>query len=479
MNLYSRLAYLGRYQPAKIAIETPKETLTYAALDETARRIAALLRQHKVVPGDIVGLRLRDTPAHVAAFHAVMRVGAIILPLDWRGARPEFERIVAQFRPTAILADDASIFDWSPAVVDIGKSTGLTPDAEPPAVAESGAMALTLTSGTTGQPKAMVATHEQTFARCVTRALEGMCEPQDRYMTTLPLAYLAGREHALNPLVMGATLVLFPTLFAPRELVDFVNTRAITVFNLSPNMSRAVLAIAGPEGELLMPRVRTMVSTTGKLDAHERVLLRKHVVPRLIDYYGNSGAGPIAVMSREEDATEPTAAGRVAIGVEVQIVDDDGNLLPDGEVGSICLRGSAITTDMAGAEEVRGEGLRDGWYYPGDLGRFGERAILHLMGRNADLIKRGGLMVHAQEVERVIREHPDVIDVAVVGVVSKELGQEVVAFMEVRNPIDAKGLARELRGKLAGYKVPSRYETIDALPRNTAGKVVKAKLTER
>ena len=221
------------------------------------------------------------------------------------------------------------------------------------------------------------------------------------------------------------------------------------------------------------------MSVTGKLDAHERVLLRKHVVPRLIDYYGNSGAGPIAVMSREEDATEPTAAGRVAIGVEVQIVDDDGNLLPDGEVGSIRLRGSAITTDMAGAEEVRGEGLRDGWYYPGDLGRFGERAILHLMGRNADLIKRGGLMVHAQEVERVIREHPDVIDVAVVGVVSKELGQEVVAFMEVRNPIDAKGLARELRGKLAGYKVPSRYETIDALPRNTAGKVVKAKLTER
>jgi acyl-CoA synthetase (AMP-forming)/AMP-acid ligase II len=226
-----------------------------------------------------------------------------------------------------------------------------------------------------------------------------------------------------------------------------------------------------------MPHVRTMVSTTGKLDPHERVLIRRHLVPRLIDYYGNSGAGPIAIMSREEDATEPTAAGRVAIGVEVQIVDDDGTPLPDGEVGAIRLRGRTITTDMAGAEEVRGEGLRDGWYYPGDLGRFGERGILHLMGRNADLIKRGGLMIHAQEVERAIREHPDVVDVAVVGVPSKDLGQEVVAFMEVRNPIDAKEMTRQLRGKLAGYKVPSRYETVDTLPRNPAGKVVKAKLT--
>jgi len=477
INLYSRVAYLAQYQPAKIAIETPKEQITYAALDETARRIATLLRQAGVAPGDIVGVRLRDTPQHVAALFAVMRVGGAVLPLDWRGTRAEFDRIVGQFRPKAFLGDDASALAWAPTFIDVAASAEASADNEAVVEPPDGALAYTLTSGTTGQPKAMIATHDQTYARCMTRALEGMCEPGDRYMTTLPLAYLAGREHALNPLIIGATLVMFPTMFSPRELVDFVNARAITVFNLSPNMSRRLLGIAGAAGDLLMPKVRTMISTTGKLDPHERVLLRQHLVPRVIDYYGNSGAGPIAIMSREEDATEPTAAGRVALGVEVQIFDDDGGPLPDGEVGAIRIRGRAITTNMAGADEVRGEGLRDGWYYPGDLGKFDDRGVLHLMGRNADLIKRGGLMIHAQEVERAIREHPDVIDVAVVGVASRDLGQEVVAFMEVRNPIDPKEMSRQLRGKLAPYKVPTRYETIDGLPRNPAGKVVKAKLT--
>jgi acyl-CoA synthetase (AMP-forming)/AMP-acid ligase II len=477
VNLYSRLAYLGRYQPAKVAVETPKEEVTYAALDETARRIAALLRVVGVAPGDVVGLRLRDTPQHMAALFAVMRVGGVVLPLDWRGTRDELARIAAQFQPKAILADDQSALAWLPAMVDIGRAAALEPDTVPADDAPGNVFGLTLTSGTTGQPKAMIATHDQTYARCMTRALEGMFQSTDRYMTTLPLAYHAGREHALSAIVIGATLVMFPTMFSPRELVDFVNAHDISVFNLSPNMSRALLGIAGAAGDLLMPNVRTMISTTGKLDPHERVLLRQHLVPRLIDYYGNSGAGPIAVMSRDEDATEYTAAGRVAIGVEVAIVDDDGRPLADGEVGSIRLRGRTITTDMAGAEEVRGEGLRDGWYYPGDLGKFDGRGILHLMGRNADLIKRGGLMVHAQEVERAIREHPDVIDVAVVGLASKDLGQEVVAFMEVRNPVDPKEITRQLRGKLAAYKVPTRFETIDALPRNPAGKVVKGKLT--
>jgi long-chain acyl-CoA synthetase len=465
VNLYSRLAYLARYQPARIAIETPKDTVTYAALDETVRRIAALLRQAGVVPGDVVGVRLRDTPQHMAALFAAMRVGAVVLPLDWRGTEAELLRIAGQFGPKAILADDRSVLGWSPAMLEIGLSASLAPDVQPPDDAPNNVFGLTLTSGTTGQPKAMIATHDQTYARCMTRALEGMFLPEDRYLTTLPLAYHAGREHALSALVIGATLVMFPTLFAPRELVDFVNTRAISVFNLSPNMSRAVLGIAGADGELLTPGVRAMISTTGKLDPHERVLLRRHVAPRVIDYYGNSGAGPIAIMSREEDATEPTAVGRVAIGVEVEIVDDDGKPVPEGEVGAIRLRGRTITTEMAGADEVRGEGLRDGWYYPGDLGRFGERGILHLIGRNADLIKRGGLMIHAQEVERAIREHPDVIDVAVVGVPSQELGQEVVVFMEVKRPIDPKQLVHQLRGKVAGYKVPSRFETVNALPR--------------
>lgn len=476
VNLYSRIAYLAQYQTSKIAIETPKEHLTYGALDALTRRIASLLRSAGAGNGDIVGIRLRDNPTHVASLLAVMRLGAVFLPLDWRGTRSEFERVVRQFAPKVILSDDKPDLDWSPVIVDVARCEAHAPEAGPAEDHPDGALGLTLTSGTTGQPKAMVATHDQTWSRLVTRSLEGMFFPDDRYLTTLPLAYLAGREHALNPLLRGATLVMFPTMFAPQELVDFVNARNITAFNLSPNMSRALLALKNPERRLLMPNVRTMISTTGKLDPHERTALRKHVVPRLIDYYGNSGAGPIAVMSTEEDATEPTAAGRCAIGVEVEIVDDEGAVVNPGQVGRIRVRGRGITTEMAGAEDALGEGVRDGWYFPGDLGRFDGRGILHLMGRSADLIKRGGLMIHAQEIEQVLRQRQEIVDVAVVGVPSVDLGQTVVAFLEVNAPVDPGDLTRFCRQNLAGYKVPSRFEVVEALPRNAAGKVVKADL---
>jgi acyl-CoA synthetase (AMP-forming)/AMP-acid ligase II len=476
VNLYARIAYLARYQAAKIAVETKAERLTYGALDEAARRVAAMLRASGVAAGDLVGVRLRDTPTHVAAWLGVMRLGAIILPMDWRGTRPEFDGVVDEFRPKAILNDDSPLLDWSPAIVDVAGRETFDPDTGPMADAADGVMGLTMTSGTTGQPKAMEATHVQAYARCATRSLEGMFARDDRFLTTLPLAYLAGREHALNPLLLGATLVMFPTLFEPQELVDFVNTREITAFNLSPNMSRAVLGLKHGGGGVLMPNVRTMVSTTGKLDPHERTALREHVTPRLIDYYGSSGAGPIAVMSKEDDTGEPSAAGRCAIGIEVEIVDEERRPAAIGEVGRIRVRGLAVVTRMTGGRRDEDEGFHDGWYYPGDMGRFGPRGILHLEGRSADLIKRGGLMIHAQEVEQVLRRHPEIKDAAVVGAASADLGQEVVAFIEARSPLNAADLARFCRAELAGYKVPSRFEIVEALPRNAAGKVAKAAL---
>jgi acyl-coenzyme A synthetase/AMP-(fatty) acid ligase len=311
VNLYFRTAYLAQYQRSKIAIETAKARLTYGQLDQLARRISSLLRASGVVRGDVVGQRLNDTPAHVAAFLAVMRIGAIVLPLDFRGTRPEFDRVVGQFGPKAVLSDDKAVLDWSRLTKDIVGSDSLPPDDGPVEEAPGGVFAYSLTSGTTGQPKAMVTTHEQIFARCTTRALEGMFARNDRFLTTLPLAYLAGREHAINPLLLGATLVMFPTLFEPKELIATVNSRDITAFNLSPNMSRAVLALPRPDGQMLMPNVRVMVSTTGKLDREERAALRQYVVPEVIDYYGSTGTGPMGWSARRRMA--PKRARWVAL----------------------------------------------------------------------------------------------------------------------------------------------------------------------
>jgi acyl-CoA synthetase (AMP-forming)/AMP-acid ligase II len=474
MNLYDRLARLARYQPDKSAVESQREALTYGELEALAARIAGGLRAAGVGPGDLVGLRLHDTPQHIAALFAVMRLGAIILPVDWRGTRGEYDRLLARFAPRLVLDDSQPRLGW-PGLRDLGEVAGHGADAAPPAELLDQPMGYSLTSGTTGQPKAMVVTHEQLYLRFAARTLEGIFARDDRFLAVWPLAYPAGREHAICLILLGATLVLFSSLAKPAELVDFALARGITATAASPNAVRGLLELGG-SGGVLLGGLRVFVTGAAKLQPEERQRVRETICPRVIDYYGSTGTGPIAIISEAADGAEPTAVGRPVVGIEVQIVDDQGAPLPEGQTGDIRLRGPAISTRAVGDSGDGREGYRDGWYYPGDRGRLDGRGILHLEGRAVDLIKRGGVMVHAQEVELALRRHAGVFDAAVVGLPHPTLGQEIVAFVEARGQLDQRDLIRHCRAELAPFKVPARVVTVEALPRNANGKVDKSRL---
>jgi len=321
----------------------------------------------------------------------------------------------------------------------------------------------------------MPVTHENLFARFSTRSLEGVFSRDDRFLAGLPVTYAAGREHALCALLGGATLVLFLPLFEPSELVSRVNDGAITALSLSPN-SIAALVEARHRHPVAMPALRAFVSTTGRLQPEDRRLVRQFVTPRLIDYYGSTGTGMIAVISSEMDGDDPSLAGRPAVGIEVEIADEHGRSVGAGVSGLVRVRGPGVVGPGADAAANATEGFRDGWYYPGDYGRMGEDGLLRLDGRSADLIKRGGLMVHAQEVEQALREHPLVADAAVVGATSARLGQEVIAFVVLRSPLGERELVAHCRQRLAPFKVPARFEFRSELPRNANGKVVKSLL---
>ncbi len=477
MNLYARLASLAWYQPTNIAIETSSAQISYAGLDRLVLQAARRLREVGVAPGDVVGIRLRETPEHMAAMFASIRLGAIILPLDWRGTRKEFDRVVERFPPRAVVVDDERALDWSPATVHAAAFADAEPDDGPLAAVTDAPCVYSLTSGTTGEPKAMIVTHEQLLARFCNRAVAGMFAPDDRFLNTLALAFTAGREHSLCAILAGATLSLFPILFEPRELVAYVNGHGITTLNLSPNMTRAVVATAAGRDALLMPNLRALISTTGKLQPEERAAIRRLVAPRLIDYYGATAVGTIAVLDDPSADQDPTVAGLPAVGIEVRITTDSGEEASPGGVGRIAIRGPAVASAAPGSAESEDEGYRDGWFYPGDIGLLDARGMLHIHGRAADLIKRGGLMVHAQEVEQALRRHASVTDAAVVGAPSPDLGQEVVAFVvAVEPPVDDRELVRHCRSELAPYKIPSRFVFVDTLPRNANGKVVKAEL---
>jgi acyl-coenzyme A synthetase/AMP-(fatty) acid ligase/acyl carrier protein len=479
MNLAAVVAHNAQSHPDKLAIDGGRDLLTYKSLDDLIVRIAGRLKEAGVKSGDLVGTRLKDSPAHVASLLAIARIGGIILPIDWRSTVPEMLALTERFQPCLLLTDDDKAAAIDLKVVTLDGIETEAPDPEPPVDLTDAALVYALTSGTTGQPKGVVVTHEEMHERFLVFAQEGMMKPEDRFFPALPLAYAAGREFHLSLLLCGATIVMAPTLFDAAELVAITRERRVSVLMVSPNVSRQLLALERTSKAPLLAHLRAYVSSTGKLTPEERAAIRAKITPNLIDFYGSTGSGPISVIAGPADEPAPTSAGHITARVEVDVVDDAGNPVPRGQVGFIRLRGPRITKRFVGEVESVTEGIRDGWYYPGDLGSVGQDGLLQIHGRSADLIKRGGLMVHALEVERILMLHEAVVEAAVVGVPSPELGEEVAAFVVTRRLVSPRELSIHCSKHLARYKVPALIQAIDALPRNANGKVQKAPLREK
>jgi acyl-coenzyme A synthetase/AMP-(fatty) acid ligase len=478
LNLGAIVAAHAESQPEKLAIDSAEERLTYRQLNERASRVAGRLTSAGVRPGDLVATQMIDSAMHVAALVAIARIGAIVLPIDWRSSALEVRRLVERFEAPWFFTDNERPVPARLSFIGLEGIEGESISRDAPADLSDAPLVYALTSGTTGLSKGIVVTHEEMYERSVVFAEEGMIARDDRFLPAMPLAYAAGREFHWSLLICGATIVKTPSMFKAADLATIIQEKRVTSLLVAPNVSRQLLAMPRGAADHLFPGLRVYVSSTGKLTAEERAVIRARVSPNLIDFYGSTGSGPIAAITGPQDEPGPTSAGHVTSGLDVEIVDEAGQPLPGGEIGMIRLRGKRITKRFVGEVSSESEGIHDGWYYPGDLASIDESGLLHLHGRSADLIKRAGLMVHALEVERILMLHDSVAEAAVVGFASPDLGEEVGAFIVPRGPVQLRELTVHCIKHLAPYKVPARIETIDALPRNANGKVQKTVLRD-
>ncbi len=425
MRLEELLFRHAARRPSHTAVVCGAERVTYAELVRSLDRRGS--------PAARVAVQLPNGIEFVRRAYSAWAAGAVVVPINTRLAPAEVQFILEDVSaPVPSLPDDCLIL---------------------------------YTSGTTGRPKGAINTHANVIVQNVDHhvAAWGIGE-EDRFLATTPLAHRAGIGRMVNALGLGATLVIMEK-FDAAEALRLIGDEHITVAGLPPTVIRMMLPALREDPGRCRSLRRVIVST----EAFPAPLMREvaALLPQ-VEFFGVYGMSEAAVSSASlrEQLERPGTVGRPLPGVEVRIENDE--LLVRGQV----MRG------YFNRPQANAEAFRDGWFLTGDLARMDAEGYLYIVDRKKDMVVTGGYNVYSKEVEQVLAGHPDVAEAAVVGVPDAVYGEAVAAFIELRPgaQVSAEALVEHCRAQLAGYKKPRHVVFLDALPRNSLGKVLKGDL---
>jgi fatty-acyl-CoA synthase len=494
MDLSGLIDRNAAFAPDKPAIHFAGATLTYAAF---AARIAATARALKsqlgVGRGDRVAILSLNHPDYLVLLYACARLGAMLVPLNWRLAVPEQVFILsdasvkvlvieqgfaAVIEPLKQALPDVRIIglDFGPSFDELLASG--SGDGRNPHVDLSAPLLIVYTSGTTGRPKGAVLRQEALVWNAVMSQHMHDMTARDHVLTVLPLFHVGGLNIQTTPaLQIGATVTLHPR-FAPDATLEAFAKDKPTLTVLVPATMQAVIEHprwAGTDPTCL--RALTTGSTQvpqGLVDA-----FTARGVP-VLQVYGSTETCPVSVYTRQNGDQRAGSTGLPGLVCEARVVDDAGDEVSTGVTGEVVVRGPNVFFEYWGNAAATAEALRDGWYHSGDIGTRDADGHFFIHDRKKNMIISGGENIYPAEVERVLVAHPEVSEGAVIGRADPKWQEVPVAYV-VRRPnatCDARALETHLLAQLARFKVPRDYVFVDALPRNAMGKVQHFRLRE-
>ncbi|MFF4776936.1 class I adenylate-forming enzyme family protein [Microtetraspora fusca] len=466
--------------------------MTFAEWERRSALVAYGLTRRGVAPADRIGLLFgsRDWIDYAVAFCGVLKAGAVAVPLSDRLAPAETRYMLEHCAAVAVLhgrdlvappggrwtAAPADLEAGSEAARGAGPGTGSAPAPPAEARVRPGDLAQILyTSGTTGRPKGVGASHANLAYGCVTRPNRRRFAHSRHLLHAFPIGTNAGQTMLLNALD-ARPAVLTPARFTPGRFARLIETyRPGTVF-MVPSMAIELLNAGLPERHD-MSSVLLLGSAAAALPpALSERLAAAFPNATLTNYYTSTEAAPaqtIMIYDRER----PAALGRPAFGGALRVTDEAGNPLPPGEVGEIWMRSPTAPRSYYGDAAASAQAFRNGWVRMGDLGHVDAYGYLYLVDRESDVVKTGAFKVSTLQVEAALYEHPGVAEAAVFGVPHPVLGTALAAAIVPRAEGMSAAEVREfLRDRVAGHELPERVIVLDDLPRNRSGKVIKREL---
>lgn len=504
-------ALLSVDDPERIALVSESGSCTFAQVNERSNRLLNALGSLGVGPGDHIAMLTGNTPAFFEVAAAAGHGGIRYVPLNWHWTADEVAYVLEDAGVTCLIADarflevveGATAAAGLPAerVLLVGggprrfrsyeELLAASSAAEPET--ESAGRPMFYTSGTTGRPKGVIAAggggadapapRWDVIGKGLAAALR---MPAGGVQLLCGPVYHTAQWSWTVPLLFAGNTIVMRERFHAAEVLDLIDRWQVTGTHLVPTQLVRLLRVDGAARERF---------DGGSLAAvwHGAAPCPPEVKRQLIEwwgpivweYYGGTEGGVLTSVSPSDWLDRPGTVGRVAMGYELRVTDDDGNDRPVGEPGTIWFRRlSGEQFEYHNAPEKTAASRRDGYATLGDIGHFDADGYLYLSDRAIDLIISGGVNIYPAEVEHCLMAHPAVVDVAVIGVPQPEFGEQVKAVVELAPGVaGGEALAAELeahaRALIAGYKVPRSWEFVSAIPRLASGKILKRQLRER
>jgi acyl-CoA synthetase (AMP-forming)/AMP-acid ligase II len=487
--------YWAKDRPDRLALEGDDIAFTFAQLEDATARVASALLAMGLGKGDRIAWLGKNSATYFTLFYGAARAGIVMCPIGWRLAPPEIEYILGNCEAKVLFLGDG--FEGQAAAT--GHPRTVTAEAARKLIAESpradfapsgpdDAVLQLYTSGTTGRPKGAVLSNRNLFglrkAGMDNPPAHSLWDEDEAVLVAMPCAHIGGTGLGIVALASGLPGIVLSEFEATR-LFDAIEHRGVTRFFIVP----AALAMLLNHPDCAKTDFSGLKYITYGASPIPLELLRQCIAmfgAQFVQNYGmTETTGTICVLPPEDHTVEGNermrSAGKPVTGVEIAIRGPDGTHLGPREIGEIVTRSSSNMLGYWKLPEATASTMdADGWIATGDVGYLDEDGYVYMFDRAKDMIISGGENVYPAEVENAIFGHPDVLEVAVIGVPDEKWGEAVKAICVPKpgQTIDEASVIAWARERVAGFKVPKSVDTIAELPRNPSGKILRRELRE-
>ncbi len=486
MELGEILRLAARRTPEKTATIADGRWLSFEEYDRLANRFANFLIARGVGPGDRIATLLFNSPEYGVVHFGNARAGSVLVHIPPLYAPAEIAEIVERTRPRLLVVDAAvedrigdEVRDAVPAVMVAGgpdfEAALATVSDRPPdlKIDPAAPVAMTFTGGTTGRPKGAVVSHTARYVSAASTAREHQVKQQDVVGVVVPMFHAVGLMIWYQAAILRGCTAVILRKWDPAEFIAATERHGISSVFLVPVQVRDLLRSPAFDPDRLASLKN--IGVGGAPTPPGLIEECRDALPHCgyTDHYGQSETGPLTILKPEETDAHAGTVGRPAEGVELRIVDGDGNPVPPGTVGELVTRGPYMMEGYFGDEQETARYFRGGWGWTGDLGRLDEDGYVTLVGRSREIIISGGFNIHPSEVETALAGHPAVEDCTVFGVPDDRWGEAPVAYVVRAADISGDDLIAHCTDRLARYKRPREIVFVATIPRTPSGKIRK------